>query len=324
MIHELMHNHDFNTEQAYRSVFWLYSALGLVKFTFAACLSPKVELNSSKGKGKDKAATPPSRDPQAGDANDETRPLLEATASPHPPPAPSTQDTIQEDSPPKKQLGILPRISAESRRHLAKLIPLFALDSFASGLVPISWLSPFFYEKYLLSHSALGTLFFSAQLASSASNLLSASLVRRAGLLYTMVFSHLQNDVFLALIPFPPPTMAWLAITFLLLRNATNTIDSAPRSAFIATLLDPAERTAVMGFMNVVRTTAQAGGPLVAGVLKKDHLLWVAFPLAGGLKMIYDLSLLVGFWKYRHNVKDRGTEEEETEGASDEEGRRNK
>lgn len=307
MVHELMHRYAFSILQSYRSLFWLYSALGIIKSILAACLSRRIEVDAKPEKGKGRAAS--SQEANTADIDDERRPLLQPTPvlNHNQPPSDATSPTNTATATPKtksfKHLLHLPQISSESRTHLSKILPLFALDSFASGLVPLSWMSPFFQSKHHMSHSALGSLFFFTSLVSAVSNIFSASFVRRAGLLYTMVFTHLPNNVFLALIPVPGPHLTWLAILFLLLRNATSTMDTAPRQAFLTTLLDPTERTAVMGFVNVVRTVCQAVGPYVSGVLKNVNMLWVSFVLSGALKVVYDLGMLGGFWGYRRVVK---------------------
>ena len=293
--------------------------------TFALGLSRRVEVDYCE-EDRPKSALIPN--PEEGeDVVDESRPLLgPSTDSQHSQKQTSSSQSSQSrDGQPttptankanKKHL--IPRLSAESKGHLFKLIPLFAIDNFASGLVPLSWLSPFFHDKYSLSHSALGVLFFSTSLASAASNILSASFVRRAGLLYTMVFTHLPNDVFLALVPLPGPHLAWLAVTFLLLRNATSTMDTAPRQAFISALLDPTERTAVMGFVNVIRTISQSVGPYASGVLKERQLLWLSFVLAGALKACYDFGMLAAFWRYRNGMTKDGKASESVSGSEDE------
>lgn len=111
-----------------------------------------------------------------------------------------------------------------------------------------------------------------------------------------MVFTHLPSAIFLALIPVP--SNVTLAITFLILRSCTQSMDSAPKSAFIATILLPEERTSVMGTVNVVKTTAQSLGPLITGVLAGNELFWVSFVCAGSLKATYDLGLLAVFKGY--------------------------
>ena len=72
-------------------------------------------------------------------------------------------------------------------------------------------------------------------------------------------------------------------------------MDVAPRSAFLAAVVLPNERTVVMGTVNVVKTTSQSLGPLVTGVLATKNLFWVAFLAAGSLKACYDLGMLAIF-----------------------------
>ena len=105
-----------------------------------------------------------------------------------------------------------------------------------------------------------------------------------------MVLTHLPSSLFLALLGLP--TTAPLAITLLVLRSCTQSMDTAPRSAFLAAVVLPAERTAVVGVVNVVKTLAQSAGPLVTGVLAGRGQFWVAFVVAGALKGVYDLGML--------------------------------
>ena len=72
-------------------------------------------------------------------------------------------------------------------------------------------------------------------------------------------------------------------------------MDVAPRSAFLADIILPSERTAVMGTINVVKTCAQSISPSITGVLADHGLFWVSFVMAGSLKVIYDLGMLVVF-----------------------------
>lgn len=188
---------------------------------------------------------------------------------------------------------LIPKISSESRMILFKLSLLFTVDSFASGLVTTSWISEFFTEKFRLAAGTLGTLFFVTSLINAASNLCSASIARRIGLIKTMVFTHLPSAIFLALIPIPD--QRWAAMTFLALRSSLASMDTAPRQAFTATAVLASERTAIMGFVNVIRTLAQSGAPSVTGKLAESGNIWIAFVIAGCLKISYDLSMLLMF-----------------------------
>lgn len=72
-------------------------------------------------------------------------------------------------------------------------------------------------------------------------------------------------------------------------------MDVAPRSAFLATALPADKRTSIMGAINVVKTCSQSVAPLIAGVLAENDLFGVSFTLAGILKAVYDIGMLVCF-----------------------------
>jgi MFS family permease len=120
-----------------------------------------------------------------------------------------------------------------------------------------------------------------------------------------MVITHLPSSVFLALLPVP----AGLPWTILLLvgRSVLNSMDQAPRSAFLSLIVLPEERTAVMGVVNILKTLAQSAGPSVTGILAGHGRFWVAFVAAGSLKAAYDLMLLA-FFGGRVNPRKGGVE----------------
>lgn len=72
-------------------------------------------------------------------------------------------------------------------------------------------------------------------------------------------------------------------------------MDVAPRSAFLAAALPADKRTAIMGAINVVKTSTQSAGPLITGVLADKGVFGASFTLAGVLKCVYDLGILVSF-----------------------------
>src|SRR5271168_4457046 len=98
-----------------------------------------------------------------------------------------------------------------------------------------------------------------------------------------MVFTHLPSAVFHLLFPFPS-SLSW-AIFLLIARYTLATMDQAPRSAFLSAVVLPEERTAVMGVVNVAKTLSQSVGPLATGILAGEGRFWVAFIVAGSLKI---------------------------------------
>ena len=79
-------------------------------------------------------------------------------------------------------------------------------------------------------------------------------------------------------------------------------MDIAPKAAFLSVVVMPEERTAVMGFISVVRTFSQSCGPVITGVLSQSGKFWVTFVVAGSLKASYDLGLLTGFRGHKTEI----------------------
>lgn len=273
--------------RSYRTVFWAYAVVGLVKLGLSLILTEA----SEQGKQQPKAKPTASR---------ETRPLLadqqeESLVVPAP----------VESSPAKKSStslisvlkSLLPSLSSESLSVVTKLCFLFAIDSIASGLTPASLITYWLYHKFLLAEGTLGTIFLFLNILSSASNLLASSIARRIGLIKTMVLTHIPASLALTLFPFPNNVVVVIAL--MVIRASTNSMDQAPRQAFLAAAVLPGERTAVMGTVNVVKTLSQSVGPVVTGTLSGRGKFWIAFVMAGSLKIAYDVLMLGMFLGYR-------------------------
>jgi MFS family permease len=185
-----------------------------------------------------------------------------------------------------------------SRSVVSRLSALFALDSFAGGLVVQSIVAYWFARRFGLRPEVLGSIFFGANLLAGISALAAARIARRIGLLNTMVFTHLPSNILLILVPLMPTLP--LAIGVLLLRFSISQMDVPTRQAFVIAAVDPSERTAAAGITGVARTTGAALAPIVAMPLIASFTHdWIPFVAAGALKIVYDLALL---WSCR-NVK---------------------
>lgn len=119
----------------------------------------------------------------------------------------------------------------------------------------------------------------------------------RAMLTFAKVFTHLPSSLAVAL--FPVASSVWFTVVLFFLRTGLNNMDQAPRSAFIAAVVKPEERTAVMGITSMLRTLAATAGPTVTGVLAGRKRFWIAFVAAGALRICYDL----GLWGMFVNMK---------------------
>ena len=293
IVEELKSVSGWQETRAYRLIFGIYALLGIVKLILSLMLSDACEPETEK---------PPHHPDVQLDAL-EAEGLL------------SDDDNEQADSSRPELIGALnvqkkslwPQISPSSRSILIKLSILFAIDSFASGLTPQSWITYFFTRKFSLPEGQLGILFFVTNILASISNLVAASIAKRIGLIKTMVFTHLPSAILLALIPVPSNVI--LAMTFLVLRASMQSMDQAPRQAFLSAVVLPNERTAVMGVLNVVKTLSQSGGPVATGWLANLNKFWIAFLVAGSLKAGYDLTMLKMFVGYK-TQEDRAAQRE--------------
>lgn len=120
-------------------------------------------------------------------------------------------------------------------------------------------------------------------------------LARKIGLVNTMVFTHAPSSAAVLFFPLPPPTAFWAVVLLLMVRAGLNMMDQAPRTALIAAVVRPDERTAVMGITSTLRTLASMAGPSITGLLAAGDRFWVAFVVAGACRLAYDFGLWAVF-----------------------------
>ena len=179
-----------------------------------------------------------------------------------------------------------------SRSVVRRLAALFALDAFAGGFIVQTFMVFWFGRQFGADAELMGLVFFGVGLLQAASSVAAGWLGARIGLLNTMVFSHLPSNVLLALIAFAP-TLA-VAIALLLARSVLSQMDVPARQAYLAALVDPAERTAAAGYTNAARHVVRPAGPALASV-SMAMAAGLPFLVAGGLKVVYDLALYFTF-----------------------------
>ncbi|KAK0736485.1 major facilitator superfamily domain-containing protein [Apiosordaria backusii] len=248
---------------AYHGCFWVYAIMGLANMACSALLSESCELKKT---------------PVAG--NGETAPLLEG----------STDDGVAQ---PKEKASWVSQISRETLAIVGVLWFLLMVDSLADGMVSMSLTTYYMDKKFHLNKSALGDMLSTAYILSSFSNIFAGPLARYIGLVNTMVFTHIPSST--AVLLFPLPKTVSMTFALLLLRVGLNNMDQAPRAALIAAVVKPEERTAVMGITGMLRTLASTTGPSITGVLAGNNRFWVAYVVAGALRLAYDLGLFALF-----------------------------
>jgi hypothetical protein len=180
-----------------------------------------------------------------------------------------------------------------SRGIVYKLSALFSLDAFAGGFIVQSLLALWLFERFNLSLSAASVFFFWSSLLSALSFPVAAWLSRRIGLVNTMVFTHVPSNLFLILAAFSSSLEVTLAL--LLARSALSQMDVPTRTSYVMAVVTPAERTAAAGVTAVPRSLASSLSPAISGVLLASSFSGWPLVICGGLKIVYDLALLMSF-----------------------------
>jgi hypothetical protein len=181
----------------------------------------------------------------------------------------------------------------KSRGIVAKISALFALDAFAGGFIVHSLVAYWFYLRYQTGIDVLGGIFFGANFFAALSFLAAPPISRRIGLLNTMVFTHLPSNLLLFLAPLMPNLE--LSVLVLLVRHLLSQLDVPTRQFYAMAVVDPDERAASAGIMSVARNTGAAIAPLFTGAVLAVPSVGLPFLLAGGLKIVYDLSIFILF-----------------------------
>jgi MFS family permease len=192
-----------------------------------------------------------------------------------------------------------------SRGIVWRLAALFSVDSFAGGLMLNSLLALWLFERFGMSLAAAGAFFFWTGLLAATSQLLAAPLARRIGLVNTMVFTHIPSSLCLIGAAFAPTLP--LALALLLARSALSQMDVPARSAFVMSVVTPAERPAAASFTSVPRSLASAASPSLAGAMFAAGALAAPLVLCGVLKIAYDLALFAAFRRVEAGTLREGT-----------------
>jgi hypothetical protein len=310
---------NMDWKETYPAVFGMYAIIGVAKFLVTLLLSKNIEAKAA-GQYSWAATTSMAEVDEENAASfpsEQTTPLLDGT----PRRASTTkqanitrtasvrsgsssqsrlQRPMKQDSFFRRLLSSLTspwKVSRSSLPILLRLSCLFALNAFASGMLPLTVMSWYmsWRSRWFLTHR-IGYALSVVWLAASLSNLFSAAVARRLGLVKAMVCTHLPSAVFLALVPLGLVVSGWKVLLVLLLGDAVlGSMDQAPREAFVAAAFLPRERTQVMGTLNFVRTLGACMGPIVTGLVWSKERWWVPFEMAAALKVIYDIGLLIMF-----------------------------
>lgn len=291
MVEGLRGREGWTLVDAYHACFWVYTAMGLVNMSCALMLSDRCELKRVKT------------------AEGETEPLLSGS---------QTAEAVTDGGKaPKARLSWVSQISRETLAIMVVMWFLLMVDSLADGMANMSLTTYYIDQKFHLLKSALGDIVSISYFLAALSNIFSGPLARYIGLVNTMVFTHIPSSA--AVLVFPLAQTVPLTFALLLLRVGLNNMDQAPRAALIAAVVRPEERTAVMGITGMLRTLASTTGPSITGLLAGGNRFWVAFVVAGALRLAYDVGLFAMFINiklYKHETTEDQPEEAAEESSA--------
>ena len=284
IVHKLQNRDGWSEVDAYHTLFWVYTAMGLVNALLVLPLSEACELKTTQQAYSQVAqeehendehhelpdTEPASRLPQQHALLHQPRTVLSRTKS--------------------WFTSRLTQISAPTRSVMYKLWFLLAVDSLADGMVPYSLTNYYMDIKFHPAKSTLGDVTSVSYFMGAISAVFAGPLAKKIGLINTMVFTHVPSSTAVLLFPLPP--VFWGTAALLFVRAGLNNMDQAPRTAFIAAVVKSEERTAVMGITSMLRTLAALSGPTLTGLLAAGDKFWIAFVVAGMCRLALRLWIV--------------------------------
>ena len=188
-------------------------------------------------------------------------------------------------------------LNPKSKKIVAKLSGLFAIDSFAGGFAIQSIVSFWFFTKFDIDLSTISYIFSIGSVLTAFSYLIAAKIADKIGLINTMVFTHLPSNILLILLAVAPNLE--IAILFYMVRMALSQMDVPTRQSYIVAVVEEDERTASAGITNLSRNIAQAISPSITGYIIGFLSLSAPFIIGGLLKILYDITLYINFRKIK-------------------------
>ena len=182
---------------------------------------------------------------------------------------------------------------ARARRRILTISSLFAIDSFAGGMVFESFVSFWLFTKFGMSAAAIGGLLIAAHALNIASLALAPWVARRIGLLNTLVFTQVVSNIALILFAFAPTVL--IAIVLWLLRALFDEMDVPTRQAYMMGITETDEHSIMAGTANLGRGLGRIPSATVTGWLWAGALTVTPWIAAGTLKIAYDFAIWIAF-----------------------------
>ncbi|KXT18810.1 hypothetical protein AC579_8222 [Pseudocercospora musae] len=324
---------------ACRCVFVVYAAIGIVKIVLSACMSERIEAwhdgspeeRGPMDEGNGQATQEGLETAEPGEASQhavtERAPLLPSSVPKLVEPEDKKSSTREKIS--KGLLNSVFSLNFAERALMYKLLPLMGTDSCAVGMSS----TYFVRTKFNVSEGPLGLIFFFANILGACGTIYSNALARRMGNLMvcvpdpassnvklmtsfqTVATTYIPAGIFIALFGVPK-NLRWMLV-IVLIQSFLEPIYIAPRNAFVGHVINKKKRTAILGIINMVKVVTNATGSFLTGVWADRGFFWLAFIVAGCLKVVYCLAFLYMFLavdqRMEKEVEQKKQEEERRE-----------
>ncbi|MCY4474938.1 MAG: MFS transporter [Chloroflexi bacterium] len=250
----LINNLDWDPTDAYQTLLWVYVAIHLFATLVYALLSP---ARASPGVSL-RSTRPPSRSEEGVGRSTIANPF-----------------------------------KAKARRPILTISSLFAIDSFAGGMIFESFLSFWLFTQFGMSAAAIGGLLIASQALNMVSLALAPWVARRIGLLNTLVFTQVVSNIMLLLFAFAPTVI--IAIVLWLLRSLFDEMDVPTRQAYMMGITDSDEHAIMAGSANLGRGLGRIPSATVTGWLWAGALTLTPWVASGTIKIAYDIAIWLAF-----------------------------
>ena len=267
----LINTFEWDALNAYKTIFWLYVAMHLLAATVYLLLSRAANPQSTARPTEPNRRTPGSAASPCY-AGGESKRGSRARA--------------------RNSLFVNP-FKARARRPILTISSLFAIDSFAGGMVFESFLSFWLFTKFGMSAAAIGAMLIAAQGLNMVSLALAPWVARQVGLLNTLVFSQVASNIMLISFAFAPTAI--IAVALWMLRSLFDEMDVPTRQAYMMTITESDEHPIMAGSANLGRGLGRIPSATITGWLWSGALTTVPWVAAGTIKLAYDFAIWLAF-----------------------------
>ena len=203
--------------------------------------------------------------------------------------------TESDGSEPNSEPFLVNPFTAKSRRPILTISSLFAVDSFAGGMVFESFLSFWLFTKFGMSAAEIGAVLTAALVLNMISLAIAPWVAERIGLLNTLAFSQIVSNIMLISFAFAPTAI--IAVPLWMLRALFDEMDVPTRQSYMMALTEPSEHPIMAGTANLGRGIGRIPSAAVTGWLWSGALTVTPWIAAGTLKIAYDIAIWLAFRK---------------------------